>query len=110
LIRAIASASPSRHRRSRNLGVTNSTIAPSSPVARSRTDAARRTEQDEAGYDITPGSVHHTAVVTSVVDGDIRYTQHSGNQLHASLDGRGGVNALTGGTQRIHIVRPNPDW
>jgi hypothetical protein len=66
-------------------------------------------EQEEGGYDIPPGTVHHAAVVTSVVDGDVRYTQHSGNQLNASLDGRGPVNALGGGRQKIHIVRPDPD-
>jgi hypothetical protein len=67
-------------------------------------------EQDEGGYDIKPGTVHHAAVVTSVVDGDLRYTQHSGNQLNASLDGRGPVNELGGGRQKLHIVRPDPDW
>jgi hypothetical protein len=67
-------------------------------------------EQDAGGSDIPAGTVHHAAVVTSVVDGDVRYTQHSGYQLNASLDGRGPVNELGGGRQKIHIVRPDPDW
>jgi Putative amidase domain len=67
-------------------------------------------EQGDDGYDIPRGEVHHAAVVTSVVDGDIRYTQHSGNQIEASLDGRMPVNEMSGGHQRIHIVRPKPDW
>ena len=67
-------------------------------------------EQDDAGYDISPGTVHHAAIVTSVIDGDVRYTQHSGNQLQASLDGRMPVNEMSGGHQKIHIVRPDPDW
>ena len=67
-------------------------------------------EQADGGSDIPAGHVHHTAIVTSVVDGDVRYTQHSGNQLNASLDGRAPVNELSGGKQRIHIVRPDPDW
>jgi hypothetical protein len=67
-------------------------------------------EQTETGYDIAPGTVHHAAVVTSVVDGTIYYTQHSGNQIDASLDGRDGVNALNGGQNKVHVVRPDPDW
>jgi hypothetical protein len=45
-----------------------------------------------------------------VVDGGVRYTQHSGNQLNASLYGRAPVNELGGGRQKIHIVRPDPNW
>jgi Putative amidase domain len=56
------------------------------------------------------GTVHHAAVVTGVVDGDIRYTQHSGNQLNASLDGREPLFDAGDGKQKIHIVRVNPDW
>lgn len=66
--------------------------------------------QDESGYDIKPGTVHHAAVVTSVIEGDLRCTRHSGNQLDASLDGRRGINALSGSHQKIHIVRPGPNW
>lgn len=60
--------------------------------------------------------VHHAAVVTSVIDGDIRYTQHTGEQLNASLQGREpitehGTATRTGwGTQKIHVLRINPDW
>ena len=67
-------------------------------------------EQEDDGHDIPPGTVHHAAVVTSVVDGDIRYTQHSGNQINASLDGRAPVNEFDGGRQKVHVVRPHPDW
>jgi hypothetical protein len=67
-------------------------------------------EQADPGYDIAPGTVHHAAVVTSVVDGDIRYTQHTTDQLDASLGGRSPVNEIDGGKQAIHIVRPGPDW
>jgi hypothetical protein len=67
-------------------------------------------EQADDGHDIPAGTVHHAAIVTSVVDGDIRYTQHSGNQLAASYDGRAPVNEITGGQQRVHIIRPNPSW
>jgi hypothetical protein len=67
-------------------------------------------EQVEPGHDIKPGTVHHTAVVTSVVDGDVRYTQHSRDQQNASFDGRRPLYELTEGGKRIHIVRPDPDW
>jgi len=67
-------------------------------------------EQADGGYDIAPGTVHHAAVVTAVIDGDIRYTQHTTNQINASLDGRSGVNEIDGGRQTIHIIRPRPDW
>jgi hypothetical protein len=56
------------------------------------------------------GTVHHAAVVTGVVDGDIRYTQHSGNQLNASFDGREPIFEGEDGKQKIHIVRANPNW
>jgi len=67
-------------------------------------------EQADTGHDIAPGTVHHAAVVTSTLDGDVRYTQHSTNQLDASLEGRSGVNEIDGGRQKIHVVRPSPDW
>jgi hypothetical protein len=67
-------------------------------------------EQTEPGYAIPVGTVHHAAVVTSVVDGQIFYTQHSSNQLDASLDGRNPVNALNGGFNHAHVVRPDPNW
>jgi hypothetical protein len=60
--------------------------------------------------------VHHAAVVTSVVDGDIRYTQHTGEQLNASLQGRepltedGAATTDGWGAQKIHVLRINPDW
>jgi hypothetical protein len=67
-------------------------------------------EQDGPGGDHPPGTVHHSAVVTAVVDGDIRYTQHSGEQLNASLDGREPEFQEENGRQKIHIIRPRPDW
>lgn len=56
------------------------------------------------------GEVHHAAVVTGVVDGDIRYTQHSGNQINASFDGRAPIFESEEGKQKIHIIRANPNW
>lgn len=55
------------------------------------------------------GDIHHTAVVTSVTpDGVIHYTQHSGDQLNVSLDGRE-MRAEQGlGDQDIVIVRVDP--
>src|SRR5262249_2934347 len=67
-------------------------------------------EQDGPGGDRPPGTVHHAAVVTAVVDGDIRYTQHSGEQLNASLDGREPEFQEENGQQKVHIIRPRPDW
>jgi hypothetical protein len=67
-------------------------------------------EQDGPGGDKPSGTVHHSAVVTAVVDGDIRYTQHSGEQLDASLDGREPQFEEGSGHQKIHIVRPKPHW
>jgi hypothetical protein len=58
------------------------------------------------------GTIHHAAVVTGAVDGDLRYTQHSGGRLDASLGDRGEVQENTdgGSHQKIHIVRVNPNW
>ncbi|MEV7596326.1 amidase domain-containing protein [Kitasatospora sp. NPDC089797] len=57
------------------------------------------------------GVVHHTAVVTAVTpDGDIRYTQHSGGQKNASLDGRIDSFQEQRGHQKMHFVRVHPDW
>jgi hypothetical protein len=61
-------------------------------------------------YDDGSGKIHHAAVVTSVVDGDVRYTQHSGAQLNASMDGRLPFFEDEDGKQKIHIVRANPNW
>jgi hypothetical protein len=52
------------------------------------------------------GEVHHTAVVTGNIDGDVRYTQHSTNQVDASLDERGAIN----GQEKTYVVRVNPNW
>lgn len=71
--------------------------------------------------DGSPGKVHHAAVVTSVIDGDIRYTQHTSEQLNASLAGRTGYieNGVPypddpeergWGRQNVRILRPQPDW
>ncbi|BCY07123.1 amidase domain-containing protein [Actinoplanes sp. L3-i22] len=68
-------------------------------------------EQTEAGDGAAAGEVHHAAVVTGVVDGDIRYTQHTFNQVNASLDARAPIGELSGSPdQQIHVVRPQPDW
>jgi len=47
--------------------------------------------------------------VTAVVDGDIRYTQHTNNQIDASMDGRGPILDFGGDQQKIHIIRPTPN-
>ncbi|WP_436521096.1 amidase domain-containing protein [Actinoplanes sp. HUAS TT8] len=68
-------------------------------------------EQTETGDGAVAGEVHHAAVVTGVVDGDIRYTQHTFNQVNASLEARAPISDLGGAPdQRIHVVRPQPDW
>jgi hypothetical protein len=67
-------------------------------------------EQNAPGHDIKPGTVHHAAVVTSVVDGDIRYTQHSEDQLNASLDGREPEFEFKEGGKKVHVIRPDPTW
>jgi hypothetical protein len=60
--------------------------------------------------------VHHAAVVTSVIDGDIRYTQHTSEQLNASIQGRepiieeGSATTDGWGSQKIHVLRIDPDW
>ncbi|WP_203739172.1 amidase domain-containing protein [Actinoplanes cyaneus] len=56
-----------------------------------------------------PGDVHHSAMVTAVVDGDIRYTQHNIDQVNASLGARGPIGALDGGHDVVHVVRPGSD-
>ncbi len=56
------------------------------------------------------GTVHHTAVVTAVVDGDIRYTQHNIDQGNASLGARDPIARLGDSRDVIHVVRPRPDW
>jgi hypothetical protein len=66
-------------------------------------------EQDGPGGDHSPGTVHHAAVV-AVVDGDIRYTQHPGGQLNASLDGREPEFQEENGRQKVGLIRPRPDW
>ncbi|MGC0313525.1 amidase domain-containing protein [Kitasatospora acidiphila] len=57
------------------------------------------------------GVIHHTAVVTAVTpDGDIRYTQHSGDQRDVSIGGRMDAFQEGRGHQKLHFVRVNPDW
>ncbi|MFF7634138.1 amidase domain-containing protein [Kitasatospora sp. NPDC008050] len=57
------------------------------------------------------GQIHHTAVVTAVTpDGDVRYTQHSGDMRNGSLGGRIDAFQEGRGHQKLHFVRVNPDW
>ncbi|WP_218827159.1 amidase domain-containing protein [Actinoplanes regularis] len=56
-----------------------------------------------------PGDVHHSAMVTAVVDGDLRYTQHNIDQVNASLGARAPIGALGGGHDVVHVVRPESD-
>ncbi|MCC9307972.1 amidase domain-containing protein [Kitasatospora sp. RB6PN24] len=57
------------------------------------------------------GAIHHTAVVTAVTpDGDIRYTQHSGDMKNGSINGRIDAFQEGRGHQKLHFVRVNPDW
>ena len=57
------------------------------------------------------GAIHHTAVVTAVTpDGDIRYTQHSGDMKNGSIGGRIDAFQEGRGHQKLHFVRVNPDW
>ncbi|WP_031078772.1 amidase domain-containing protein [Streptomyces sp. NRRL WC-3742] len=68
-------------------------------------------EDSDHDADDKKGVIHHTAVVTAVApDGDIRYTQHSGGQQNASVDGRIDGFQEHRGHQKLHYVRVNPNW
>ncbi|KOG85692.1 amidase domain-containing protein [Streptomyces varsoviensis] len=57
------------------------------------------------------GETYHAAVVTSVTpDGDIKLTQHTSSWQNVSLEAREHVATRNHGEQRIHIVRPHPNW
>ncbi|PHQ51642.1 hypothetical protein BLA24_12470 [Streptomyces cinnamoneus] len=57
------------------------------------------------------GETYHAAVVTSVTpDGDIKLSQHTGEWQNVSLEAREHVATRNHGEQRIHIVRPHPNW
>ncbi|WP_171162009.1 amidase domain-containing protein [Streptomyces sp. I05A-00742] len=65
---------------------------------------------DDPGGEPT-GETYHAAVVTSVTpDGDIKLTQHTSSWKNVSLEAREHVATRNHGEQRIHIVRPHPDW
>lgn len=51
------------------------------------------------------GNIHHTAIVTAVVDGHIYYTQHSTPQQNADLNLREPLNAQRG-NQTVRVVQP----
>ncbi|WAL71133.1 amidase domain-containing protein [Kitasatospora sp. YST-16] len=69
--------------------------------------------EEESDQDGETGKnvIHHTAVVTAVTPtGDIKYTQHSGGQQNASVDGRIDAFQEHRGQQKLHFVRVSPDW
>ncbi|RPF29864.1 putative amidase-like protein [Streptomyces sp. Ag109_G2-6] len=68
-------------------------------------------EQVAADPDEPQGEIYHAAVVTSVTpDGDIKLTQHTSSFQNVSLDSREHVATRNHGQQRVHIVRPHPNW
>lgn len=68
-------------------------------------------EQVAPDPDEPPGEIYHAAVVTSVTPyGDIKLTQHTSSFQNVSLDSREHVATRNHGEQRIHIVRPHPNW
>ncbi|GAA0420555.1 amidase domain-containing protein [Streptomyces luteireticuli] len=68
-------------------------------------------EQVASGAEEAPGETYHAAVVTSVTpDGDIKLTQHTSSWQNVSLDSRVHIATRNDGEQRIHIVRPHPNW
>lgn len=68
-------------------------------------------EQVAPDPDEPQGEIYHAAVVTSVTpDGDIKLTQHTSSFQNVSLDSRVHVATRNHGEQRVHIVRPHPDW
>ncbi|MEU4732070.1 amidase domain-containing protein [Streptomyces sp. NPDC023588] len=68
-------------------------------------------EQVAPDPDEPQGEIYHAAVVTSVTpDGDIKLTQHTSSFQNVSLDSREHVATKNHGEQRIHIVRPHPNW
>ncbi|MEU6894836.1 amidase domain-containing protein [Streptomyces sp. NPDC046557] len=68
-------------------------------------------EQVAPDPDEPQGEIYHAAVVTSVTpDGDIKLSQHTSSFQNVSLDSREHVATKNHGEQRIHIVRPHPNW
>ncbi|EIF00234.1 amidase domain-containing protein [Saccharomonospora glauca] len=55
--------------------------------------------------------IHHAAVVTAITpDGEIMYTQHTGEHTNLSLTDRQAFNNIYSGEDTPIIVRPHPDW
>lgn len=68
-------------------------------------------EQVAPDPDEPQGEVYHAAVVTSVTpDGDIKLTQHTSSFQNVSLESREHIATKNHGEQRVHIVRPHPNW
>ncbi|BAJ31621.1 MULTISPECIES: amidase domain-containing protein [Kitasatospora] len=68
-------------------------------------------DDNDQNPDLTPGNIHHTAIVTAVTpDGDIRYSQHNDSRKNVSMDGRSDHEAQSEGRQKIRYVRVEPDW
>lgn len=55
--------------------------------------------------------IHHAAIVTAVTpDGDIKYTQHTGNEQNLSLGGRELHESTVEGQQQVLAVRVALNW
>ncbi|MEU3754970.1 amidase domain-containing protein [Streptomyces olivoreticuli] len=68
-------------------------------------------EQVAPGAGEPQGETYHAAVVTSVTpDGDIKLSQHTSSWQNVSLDARVHIATRNDGEQRVHIVRPHPNW
>ncbi|MEU1781798.1 amidase domain-containing protein [Streptomyces abikoensis] len=68
-------------------------------------------EQVAPGAGEPQGETYHAAVVTSVTpDGDVKLSQHTSSWQNVSLNSRVHIATRNDGEQRIHIVRPHPNW
>ncbi|QIS12422.1 amidase domain-containing protein [Nocardia arthritidis] len=69
------------------------------------------TMTEDAGGKLHAGQTHHTVVVTSVLpDGNVLYTQHSGNAENYPFDGRLPEFEEGDGRQKVEVVRPKVTW
>ena len=67
-------------------------------------------EQKDPGHPNLPVNViHHTAIVTAVVDGQVFYSQHSDSMQNGSIDVRDPSLEAGDGRQQMHFVRVNQD-
>jgi DNA uptake protein ComE-like DNA-binding protein len=67
-------------------------------------------EEKDPGHPTLPvNKMHHAAVVTAIVDGQVFYSQHSGSIQNASNDVRDPSLEIGDGRQQIHFVRVSQD-